>query len=347
MLQHARMIAVAGSVLVGLACSSAAQTKKQGPNDVVATVGSVSITLDEIDRRALQEPASSFGSLRLSQAIYEARRAAAEQMVGDLLIDQEAKRRGVERSALYEQEVTAKVKPVTEADIAAWYQANQQRVQGATLDQVRAPIQSLLTQERLQAARETFVETLKARTPVRITLEPPRVRVSAGSSPARGPADAPVELIEFADFQCPYCQAASPTVRRILETYGDRIRFVYRNFPLSSHPQARPAAEAAQCANEQGRFWPYHDRLFDQPNKLSDAELKQTAVELGLDAARFNKCVDEHRYRSVVEADAQDGVEAGVTGTPAFFVNGRLLSGAQPFEAFKRVIDEELQLKNQ
>jgi len=131
----------------------------------------------------------------------------------------------------------------------------------------------------------------------------------------------------------------------VLSAYGDRIRFVYRNFPLGNHPNARPAAEAAQCANEQGKFWPYHDRLFGDQRRLSEDELKRTAADLGLDAPRFNACVDSHKYKDVVDADIRDGEEAGVTGTPAFFVNGRLLSGAQPYEAFKRVIDEELELK--
>ena len=342
----ARPFALATSLLLAAACStSAQQPKTQGPSDVVATVGTTSVTLAQIDQKAMQEPASNFGSLKLSQALYEARRVAAEEIIGNLLLDQEAKRRSVERTALYEQEITSKAKPVVEADIAAWYQTNQQRVQGASLDQVRAPIQSLLTQERIQGARDAYLETLKAKTPVRLMLEPPRMTVSAGNSPTKGPASAPIELIEFADFQCPYCLAASPTVKRVLDTYGDRIRFVYRNYPLANHPQARPAAEAAQCANEQGQFWPYHDRLFGEPGKLSDADLKQSAATLGLDAAKFNACVDQHKYRAVVDTDAQAGNDAGVTGTPAFFINGRLLSGAQPFDAFKRVIDEELELK--
>ena len=345
-LRAARSFGVAAGLLVATACSTSAQAPKtQGPSDVIATIGPVSITLEQLDRKAMQEPAASFGQLKLSQAIYESRRATAEEMIGDTLIAQEAKRRSVESTVLYEQEITSKAKPVVEADIAAWYQANQQRVQGATLDQVRAPIQSLLTQQRMHDAREAFVSTLKAKTPVRLTLEPPRVAVSAGTSPAKGPANAPIELIEFADFQCPFCQTASPTVTRVLEAYGDRIRIVFRNYPLASHPQARPAAEAAQCANEQGKFWPYHDRLFGEPNKLSDAELKQAAAALGLDAAKFNACVDAHKYRTVVDTDAAAGNDAGVTGTPAFFINGRLLSGAQPFDAFKRIIDEELELK--
>ena len=140
----AKVFALAAAVLLAGACStSAQQPKAPGPTDTVATVGTTAITLEQVDRKALEEPASSFGNLKLSQAIYEARRAAADELVGDLLLDQEAKRRGVERAALDEQEITSKVKAVTETEIAAWYEANQQRVQGATLDQVRAPIQRL------------------------------------------------------------------------------------------------------------------------------------------------------------------------------------------------------------
>ena len=341
-----RVLGIGVSLVLLAACSSAAQQPRSpSPSDVVAKVGDVSITLDQIDARALQEPAASFGSLKLSQALYEARRAAAEEIIGNLLLEQEAKRRNVERTVLVEQEITSHVAAVTDADAEAWYKANPQRVQGATLDQVRAPIKSLLTQERTQAARDAFLDKLKAKTPVRLSLEAQRQSARAGYSPAKGPASAPVEVIEFADFQCPFCLAAAPTVKRVLETYGDRIRFVYRNFPLQSHPNARPAAEAAQCANEQGQFWAYHDRLFGDPGKLSDADLKKTASDLGLDSARFNKCVDDHKYQAVIDADAQAGGEAGVSGTPAFFINGRLLSGAQPFEAFKRVIDEELELR--
>lgn len=128
-------------------------------------------------------------------------------------------------------------------------------------------------------------------------------------------------------------------------TYGDRIRFVYREYPLPNHQNAHIAAEAGQCANEQGKFWPYHDRLFANQQRLSLPDLKQHAAELGLDTTRFNACVDSHKYAAVVDADIKMGNAAGVDGTPAFFINGRLISGAQPFEAFKRIIDEELSRK--
>jgi len=335
-------IGVASSMLA-VACSTAAQqSKTPNPTDVVAAVGGTTITLAQVDEIALQQPAASFGGAKLSQALYQARRAALEQMVGDALIAQEAAARGTTREALVQQEISSKVAQPTDADVDAWFQSNQERLRGATLDQVRSGIRAYLVQERTQAARQAYVDRLQTRMSVNMTLQPPRQEVKAAERPARGPANAPVEIVEFSDFQCPYCLAAHPTVKRVLDTYGDRIHLVYRHFPLPNHPNAHPAAEAAQCANEQGQFWPYHDRLFATPGKLSDADLKQSAAELRLDTARFNACVDSHKYKDLVDADVKAGQDAGVSGTPAFFINGRELTGAQPFEAFRRIIDEEL-----
>jgi protein-disulfide isomerase len=335
----------AGLVLLA-ACSSSAQSARQpAPGDVVATVGATSITLSAVDDKALQQPVSNFGSAKLAQALYEARRAAVDDLVATALLDQEAKAQHIERVALVEREITAKIPTVSDVDVAAWYQANQARVQGASLDQVRSAIRAYLTQERMQGIRQQYVDSLKAKTSVRVMLDPPRQRIAAADSPARGPANAPIELIEFSDFQCPFCMRANPTVQQVLSTYGDRIRFVYRHYPLPNHPNARPAAEAAACAAEQGKFWPYHDKLFANPSRLNAPDLKQHAVELGLDSTKFNTCVDTHQSKTQVEADMRAGEEAGVNGTPAFFINGRMLGGAQPFEAFKHIIDEELDLK--
>src|SRR5215831_2484672 len=321
-----------------VACSSNAQQadRYQGPNDVVATVGNVSITLADVDQKALQQPANDFGTSKLVLAIYEARRAAIDDVAGDKLIEIEAKARGVAASALIDQEITSKIQPVTDADVTAWYNANSARVKGATLDQVRAPIRNLLIQERTSAVYQRFVDQLKEKTPVRVLLEAPRRKIATADSPAQGPANAPIELIEFSDFQCPYCLRAHPVVKQVLSTYGDKIRFVYRNYPLPNHPNARPAAEAAQCAAEQGKFWAYHDRLFADQSKLANDDLKRTAAELGMNAGQFNACFDTHKYQARIEADVRAGNEAGVSGTPAFYINGRMLTGAQPFEVFKR-----------
>jgi protein-disulfide isomerase len=336
--------AAGAAVLIFLtACSTAAQSPRpQAPSDVVATVGSASITLSDVDEHALRQAAGNFGSLTLAQALFEARRAALDEIVGNELINREAKARGVDRATLTKNEIDAKVSAPTEVEVAAWYQANPSRVQGAPLDKVEGPIKALLVQERTQTARKQYLDGLKARTAVTIMLEPPRLKVADAGRPSRGPARAPVEIIEFSDFQCPFCLSAHPTVARVLNTYGDRVRFVYRHYPLPNHPNAWPAAEAAACAGEQGKFWEYHDRLFDNQSRLGKADLKKHAAAVALDTAKFDACVDTHKYKSDVDVDVAAGEEAGVSGTPAFFINGRQLSGAQPFEAFKRLIDEEL-----
>jgi protein-disulfide isomerase len=309
---------------------------------VVARVGTAAVLLADVDARALRVPANRFGDLPLAQAVYEARLGVLDDIVGEHLIAAEAKLRGLETEALVAQEITAKVSPPTDAEITRWYESNQERVQGASLEQVRDPIRNLLARERASDARERYLEALKGKTPVTITLEPPRVAVAEAGRPARGPDDAPIRIVEFSDFECPFCLSANPTIAQVLETYGDRIRLVYRHFPLTIHPNARPAAEAAACAAAQGQFWRYHDRLFGDQTQLEEADLKRHAAELGLDAPAFDACVDGRRYRQDVDADIAAGAAAGVSGTPAFFINGRLLSGAQPFEVFKQIIDDEL-----
>jgi protein-disulfide isomerase len=337
-------VAAAAAVIALAACSAtnAQQTRQPNRSDVVATVGSSPITLEEVDTRALQEPVTSFGSAKLVQALYMARRATIEEIVANRLLDQEAKARGIDRPTLVEREIAAKAPAPTDADINAWYQANPARVNGASLDQVRQPIKSLLIEQRMDAARATLVESLKAKTTVTITLEPPRVDVADGGRPARGAASAPITMIEFSDFQCPFCQRANPTVEQVLKTYGDKIKFVYRHYPLPNHPNARPAAEAAACAQVQGKFWEYHDRLFANPSKLTDADLKAHAAAVGLDEGKFATCFDGRQQKAGIDKDIADAEGVGVSGTPAFFINGRVLDGAQPFEAFKLVIDEEL-----
>jgi protein-disulfide isomerase len=339
-----RTLTLAALLGVLTACSqtSAQQSRRQLPTEAVATVGGASITLAEVDDKALEQPASAFGSAKLSQALYEARRAALDEIVANKLMDAAASAQGVDRAALVEKEITAKIPPVSDADVTSWFQANQGRLQGAALEQVKQPIRAYLTQERMQGIRAQYVDSLRAKTSVAIMLEAPRQAVSSANSPSKGPKTAPIEMIEFSDFQCPFCLRADPTVQEVLKTYGDKIRFVYRHYPLPNHPAARPAAEAAACANEQGKFWPYHDLLFANPSKLSDADLKQHASTLGLNTAQFNSCVDTHKPKGLIDADVKAGEEAGVNGTPAFYINGRMISGAQPFDVFKRIIDEEL-----
>jgi protein-disulfide isomerase len=170
------------------------------------------------------------------------------------------------------------------------------------------------------------------------------VNVSVDDDPSIGPADAPVTIIEFSDFQCPYCaRFQSDTLPQILSNYGDRVRFVYRDFPLTSlHANALKAAEASECADDQGAYWKYHDLLFQNQSALDDASLKNYAASLGLDTATFNQCLDSDKYLSEVQKDEQDGIAAGVQGTPSFFINGMPLTGAQPYSVFQAAIESAL-----
>jgi hypothetical protein len=190
------------ALVVLTACSSAAQqARRPAPNEVVATVGAKAITLAEVDDKALEAPTSNFGG-KLSQALYDARRLALDEMIASTLMDEAARSEGIDRPALVEKEITSKVPAISDAEVSAWYQANQARVQGRSLDEVRQPIRTFLTQERMQAVRAKYIDDLRRKATVRILLEPPRQKVAmAANSPARGPADAPVQIVEFSDFE--------------------------------------------------------------------------------------------------------------------------------------------------
>lgn len=190
------------AALTACSPSAAQQARRIAPTETVATVDGAAITLAEVDDKALEQPVSNFGSAKLSQALYEARRAALDDIVANRLMDAAAKAAGIERSALIEKEITAKVPAVSDAEIAAWYQANQGRLQGAPLEQVKQPIRQYLTQERMQGVRGKYLDGLKAKTVVKVMLDPPRQKVEmVSTSPSRGPANAPVEVVDFSDFQ--------------------------------------------------------------------------------------------------------------------------------------------------
>jgi protein-disulfide isomerase len=151
-----------------------------------------------------------------------------------------------------------------------------------------------------------------------------------------------VTFVEFSDYECPFCKRAETVVDKVVKAYGDKVRVVFGHYPLPMHPNARPAAEAASCANAQGKFWEYHAKLFENQTALGADKLKAYAQEVGLDTAKFDECVAKKEFAAAVDKDIAEAGSIGVTGTPAFFINGRMLSGAQPFEKFKEVIDEEL-----
>jgi protein-disulfide isomerase len=321
---------------LALGLAAAAPGQEKAAPQAVAIVAGRPIEAKEVDDLVRAQ------LMDLRAREHQLRSQALDALVTQALLEKEAEARGVTPEALHKAEVEDKAL-VTDADAKSYYGANKARF-GATpeADALRQ-IKAGLAQQRQTERRAAFSRDLRKKYEVKVLLDPYRVPVEVGRAPVRGNPKAPVTVVEFSDFQCSYCVRARPTVDRVRETYGDKVRWVFRHFPLDFHAQAEKAGEAAACAGEQGRFWEMHDLLWANSAKLQVADLKAHAATLGLDAPGFGECLDSGRHAGLVRADLEAGQGYGVSGTPAFFVNGRPLVGAQPFEAFAQVIDDELQ----
>lgn len=341
------VVAVCAGLAVAACAAPAEGSKKTSSGQaagsgVAATVGDKTIPMSEVDARA--KTANS----EVYQQLYTARRQALDSLVAEALVEKEAATRGVSPEELVKQEIESKLTDVSESDIEMFYNQNQAQMGNQTLEQMSGRIKNFLTQQQAGSRRDEFLDGLKKKYGVKIALDPPRVDVQvAADEPAKGPADAPILIVEYSEFQCPYCQRVGPTVKQVLDTYGDKVRLVFRDYPLPFHNNAAMASQAGQCAHDQGKFWEYHDKLFANQKALEVDSLKKYAAELGLDADKFNACLDSGSQKAKVDADVERGTASGVRGTPAFFINGRFLSGAQPFAAFQAIIDEELDLAGQ
>jgi protein-disulfide isomerase len=324
--------ALAAAALVSPAVAG---DKKDSTSSPVAIVDGQPIDAAALDA-AIQGPLQD---LRARE--YQLRSQALEALVAQALLEREAKARGVAPAVLERTEILDKA-VVTEEEARGFYEANKARFGDASEKDVMQQIRAGLGQQREKQRRLAFAQELRSKYEVKILLEPLRTPVEVGDAPIRGNPNAPVTVVEFSDFQCPFCARSRPTVARVREYYGDKVRWAFRHFPLDFHSQARKAGEAGACAGEQGKFWQMHDAMFANPAKLQVADLKQTAKALGLDSLAFDRCLDSGKYADRVERDVEFGARYGVSGTPAFFVNGRPLIGAQPFEAFQQVIDDEL-----
>jgi protein-disulfide isomerase len=280
--------------------------------------------------------------VKFEAQIYEVRRNGVEELISEYLLEQVAKARGLTGDELLRQEVDSKVDQVTDKEVEDFYAANQARIR-KPLTEVRPQLVNYLQQNKLTEARRTYLKGLRDTAQVKMYLTPPMVEVSAEGAPFKGPPSAPITIVEFSDFQCGYCKRVLTVLNQVLEHYPDKVKLAFRDFPIVNiHPQAQKAAEAAHCAAEQGKFWEYHDLLFERQDDIPTINFSEPAKALGLELKSFQACLDSQKYKEKVERNYADGVKAGVSGTPAFFINGRLVSGAQPLEAFKAVVDEEL-----
>jgi protein-disulfide isomerase len=321
------------------AAAQAQAAPSAGASEPVATVGGVTITRADLDVLVAPQIA------KLDEQAHQIRRAQLDELIASKLLDAEAKTRNLSREALEKAEILDKVAPLTQADVDAFVAANRARMPGdpaALMPQIR----QYLTEQRVGARREAFVDELRGKTKVAVLLKPPavfRATLDLTGTPVRGTAQAKVTVVEFSDFHCPFCKRVQPTLTQLLSKYPNDVRLVYKHMPLDQlHPQARRAAEASWCAQQQGKFWEYHDLLYAGEPAGSEPALSALAGRAGLDPSTYQQCMASGKAAAEVQKQVEEGAKYGINGTPGFFVNGRFLNGAVPLETFVQVVEEEL-----
>ncbi|HEV2706221.1 MAG TPA: thioredoxin domain-containing protein [Pyrinomonadaceae bacterium] len=281
----------------------------------------------------------------VQEQVYNLRKQDVELKINDTLLEQEAQKRKVTTRALLETEVTSKVPVVSEAQAQKFFDENKDRING-DFAQTKYQIIQYLQERENQQANAAFATRLRSTAQVQTFLtppEPPVYTISTDDQPSKGNPSAKVTIVEFTDFQCPSCAQAQPVLERIANEYADRVHFVVRDFPLSQHAQAMKAAEAAEAAREQGKYWEYVAILFRNQSALQVDKLKEYATQLGLDRAKFDAALDSGRFTDKVHRDMLEGQRVGVNGTPTIFINGRRVSD-RSYEGLKAIVEAALRV---
>ncbi|MET0556439.1 MAG: thioredoxin domain-containing protein [Vicinamibacteria bacterium] len=317
-------------------CGQAKAPAKGPDGEVAAEIGNAKVTLAEVDQKA-------GGALaRIEFDRYQARRRALDEIVAERLLEEAARAKGVSKEALVKAEIDDKVKDPTEAEVAATYERHKSQLGGLALADVADRIRTGLIQQERSNLEASFHDSIRKGTTVKVLLAEPRQVVTVPAAAASlGPADAKVTIVEFLDYQCPFCHRAQEAVDQVLKEYEGKVRFVHRDYLLGK-PRSLATARAVRCAGEQGKFWEYHRGLLVQQGDFSDADLRTRAQGLGLDAARFSSCAATEKFDADIHSATEAGSQLGVSGTPTFFVNGKRAVGALGVEQFRQLIEAEL-----
>jgi protein-disulfide isomerase len=327
------------SIFALLACASSCGKGSGSCGEeggVAAVVNGEPIMMEELNRAAKDRLAL------IDTEIYQAKKTVLDSLVEEKLIAEAAKKKGLSVDKYMEEEIGAVVSQPTNEEVRALYDARKGAI-SQPFDEVKGQIAEYLRQNRMAQARAALLAKLETDSKVEIKLSPPRTEVEVGDVPAIGDDGAKVTVIEFSDYQCPFCKRVRPTIWRIIDEYKGDVRYVFMDFPLNFHRDAKKAHEAARCAGEQGKYYEYNRKLFDNQAKLKVDDLKKYAKQLNLNMDEFSECLDSGRQGPTVDGMIANGVGLGVSGTPAFFINGIMLSGARPYESFKEIIDMELE----
>ena len=345
---------------LAFACASLAACKTGGS----APAGKASVAIDpgakvaEVDGKPI-----TYGDLQADKEVgpkirqaegkaltdlYDQRRGLLDELISRRLLEEEAKARNKTLEQWFQTDYSATVPEPTDDEAKAFFEEHKAQIPpGQSFDDLKPRLKQAVKQQKLRDNMGKMLEGLKEKHHVAVALEAPdlpRIAVEA-KGPSRGPAAAPVTIVEFSDFQCPFCGREYPVIEKLMKDYDGKVRLVFRNYPLDFHPFAEKAAEAAACAGDQNKFWELHNAMFSNQQKLAVDDLKGYAKTAGLDSAKFDKCLDSGEKKTEVQADQKAGTEAGVNGTPAFFVNGVFINGAVPYDQIKQAVERELKKK--
>ena len=344
-----RVISILIILIAFFATGILGEEKKGNEKKNFASIDGVAITEDQVKAEAttdlesleLQRLQTQAELLRREHEILE---NTTTRLVEEKLLDLEATKRGITKEQLISLEIQQKVADPTDEEIDNLYEVNRSRInrpKEAMMDQLR----QFLRERSERRIREEFLEQLEKERKVVREIEPFRVDVKTDGYPSLGPKSAPVTLVLFSDFQCPYCRGAGNTLKEIANYYGDKVRLVFRQFPLKIHANAERAAEASLCADDQKRFWEMHDRLFENQEELTEENILAQALQLELDMEKFKACLTGSKHKADVKADLRAGATVGIDSTPTLFINGLYMSGGQPYDVIAAVIDQELAKK--
>jgi protein-disulfide isomerase len=304
----------------------------QTDSTVVAEIGGHKITAQELEFKEAGK------LLQPKYKYYLAERDALDQYIDDQLLDMEAKKEGITVDELLKRHVAAKISEPTEDQLRFYYEGVQTN---ESYESARQNIIDTVRQLRTKKAKEAYVADLRGQYGVVVELNQPSAHVEVGNDPRLGPENAPVQIVEFADYECPYCQKVNDDLTKIREHFGSYVSVVFKDFPLPMHPLAPRAAEAARCAGEQGKFWEFHDSLFET-KKLQAQQLKDQARTLKLDSDRFDKCLDSGAEIAPVKKDLDEAMRLGLQGTPSFFINGHFMTGSIGYAKLRETVMQEL-----
>jgi protein-disulfide isomerase len=330
-----RLTTVAGGVVCAVALWAlpyyAAQESKPDQSAVAAIDGK-SFTYADLDQK------EGAKLLQARDQYYRAERQALDALIDDNLLQAEADRQKITVDELLKRNVEDKVKDPTDDQLEVFYE-------GLNTDKsfadVKDKILESIRQRRIAKLRGEYIKSLRQQANIQIFLDPPTEQVAVGDAPLQGPRTAPVTIIEFADYECPYCQKIHPELKKLESDFPDKVAIAYKDFPLPMHKHAEKAAEAARCAGDQGKYWEFHDTLFEKGG-LDVSELKETAIALKLDSTKFDKCLDSSEEADAIQKTVDEGQRLGLSGTPSFFINGHFVSGATNYATLREMVEQEL-----